>query len=236
MRHFFLLIKTSLSKKLPGYSLVELAIALVVIGLILGGILKGQELIENARLKAVLSQVNEIQLAYTSFRDKFDALPGDFKDASLRIDPSLLNGDGNGSIEGAGLSKGSEALSFWAHLSAAHLYPDPGIPPTSGTAQFGQGAPSSKIGGGFTVETDPAGTDLKGLWLALGAAQGVHGNGALLTPEQAYTLDKKGDDGNPLHGRIQAREGAGIPKGKCIKNGTYNTDTKEPACVLYFQL
>ena len=230
MKHFFLL------KKLPGYSLVELAIALVVIGLILGGILKGQELIENARLKAVLSQINEIQLAYTTFRDKFDALPGDFEEASLRIDPSLLNGNGNNSIEGAGLSKDSEALAFWSHLSAAHLYPDPGIPSASGAAQFGQGAPASKIGGGFTVETDPNGTDLKGLWLILGNAQGTHGNGALLTPEQAYILDKKGDDGNPLHGRIQAREGVGTPKGKCIKNGTYNTDTKEPACVLYFQL
>lgn len=232
----YLFFKKFLTKKLSGYSLVELAIALVVIGLILGGILKGQELIENARLKTVLSQVNEIQLAYTTFRDKFDALPGDFREASLRLHSSLSDGNGDGNIDGPGLGKGSEAVSFWAHLSAAYLYPDVGISEISGIVQFGQGAPSSKIGGGFTVETDPVGTDLKGLWLILGNAQGVHGNGPLLTPEQAFILDKKGDNGNPLRGRIQAREGAGIPKGFCIRNGSYNVDIKEAVCVLYFQL
>ena len=219
-----------------GFSLVELSIALVVIGLIIGGVLKGRDLIDNARLKASMSQVAEIKLALASFTDRFEALPGDFKDAQQALGNTLLNGNGNHIIEGAGLDANSEARQFWAHLAEAGFLPDPGKAPATGSVTFGKGAPSAKIGGGFTVEHNPQGTDLKGHWLLLGGENGSHGNGPLLTPLQAMAIDKKMDDGQPISGRIQAREGAGIPSGRCVSNGVYNASVKEPVCVVYFEL
>lgn len=222
-----------------GFSLVELAIVLIVIGLIIGGILKGQDLIESARLKSALSQVNEFRLATATFMDKYDAMPGDFDKASSQIEAGLQNGQNNGVVDGPGLSAGAgnqhEALSFWTHLSAARLLPSPGQV-VDGTARFGAGAPAAKIGGGFTIRHDPF-PDMPGHWFVLGKENGAEGNGPLLTPLQALGLDKKGDDGDPKRGRIQARDGAGVAAGDCVRSdGTYNTTNTRAACVLYFQL
>lgn len=68
-----------------GFTLVELAIVMTIIGLLIGGILKGQELMENARLTATISQVKAIEAAVTTFRDSYNAIPGDMSNASDRI-------------------------------------------------------------------------------------------------------------------------------------------------------
>lgn len=70
-----------------GFSLIELAIALIIMGFLIGGVLKGRELIESARLKRIVSQLTEYQLATRTFIDRYDALPGDFEKASTLLDP-----------------------------------------------------------------------------------------------------------------------------------------------------
>src|SRR5436190_6660545 len=105
------------NKKQAGFSLIESAIVLVIMGFLIGGILKGKELIESARLKRVISQLNEYRLATSAFIDKYDALPGDFNKASTLIKQGLQDGNGNGIVEGEGLAAGSEALHFWSHLA-----------------------------------------------------------------------------------------------------------------------
>ena len=184
-----------------GFSLIELAIALVIIGLVIGGVLfKGGDLIESARLKNLLSQVNEIRLAVATFQDRYQSLPGDYDEASLQIKDGLTNGKNNGVIDGKGLAPDSEAFHFWSHLAAAHLISDPGQAAEQGVPGFGHGAPASKIGGGFTIQYEPE--SMPGHWIILGATNGQSSDGALLTPLQAMHLDQKADDGNPKTGRF----------------------------------
>lgn len=221
-------------KTQAGFSLIELAVVLIIMGLLIGGILKGRELIESARLKRAVSQLNEYRLAATTFIDKYDALPGDFNKASTLIHPSLRNGNGNAIVDGAGLASGSEALAFWSHLAGAGLIGSPGPLTAQHQGDFGAGAPESSLGGGFTVETNPHG--LSGLWFIMGKKNGDHGDGALLTPAQAMSLDKKMDNGYPTSGKVRAFDGSDASPHACVtERGTYNVENQEAACALFFQ-
>ena len=223
------------NKKQEGFSLIESAIVLVIMGFLIGGILKGRDLIESARLKRVISQLNEYRLATSSFIDKYDALPGDFYKASTLIKQGLQDGNGNGMIEGAGLAVGSEALNFWSHLAAAGLIGNPGLEVEQNVGEFGKGAPESSIGGGFTVENNPRG--LHGIWFILGKKVGNHGDGGLLTPIQAQSIDKKLDNGHPTSGKVRGMDGSDVSAHACVlENGHYNIENHEPTCVLFFQL
>jgi prepilin-type N-terminal cleavage/methylation domain-containing protein len=90
-----------------GFTLVELSIVLVIIGLLIGGVLKGQSMIENAKVKRVMSDVDSLVSATYSYQDKFNALPGD--DASTVAANGVANGaaacavvgNGNGLIDTA---------------------------------------------------------------------------------------------------------------------------------------
>lgn len=117
-------------KKQSGFTLVEIAIVLVVIGLLLGGILKGQQLINSARVRNMADQNSAIQSSYYGFIDRFRNLPGDMRpvDACNSIGGDVdedvgaggdcstadLGGNGNGRIDTI-----PEAGAVWAHLSVA---------------------------------------------------------------------------------------------------------------------
>ncbi len=223
------------NKAQAGFSLMELAIVLIVIGLLIGGILKGRELIESARLKSIISDLQTYQMATTAFLDKFDALPGDFHLASQQIRTDLRSGNGNGTIEGAGLAPNTEALAFWSHLAAVGLIKSPGAEEDSNVGEFGKGAPSTTLGGGYTIENNPRG--LKGHWFILGKKNGSHGDGGLLTPQQAMSIDKKLDSGYPKSGKVRGFDGTDQSPHSCVKsNGTYNVENHDACCTLYFQL
>ena len=227
--------KSIIKRRQAGFSLIELAVVLIIMGLLIGGILKGRDLIESARLKRVVSQLNELRMATSTFLDKYEALPGDFNKASTQINSTLPNGNGNGRIEGAGLAPGSEALTFWSHLVWAGLLGSPGLESDLNKGEFGKGAPESALGGGFTVEENPLG--LKGLWLILGRKHGDHGTGGLLTPSQALSLDKKMDNGHPTSGKVGAVDGTDKAQHSCVTSKeTYNLENDEAACILLFQL
>ena len=85
--------------KQAGFTLVEIAIVLVIIGLLLGGILKGQEMITQAKIKNVINDFNGITAAVSSYQDRYRALPGDDLNAggaAGRWGAGVTNGDGNG--------------------------------------------------------------------------------------------------------------------------------------------
>lgn len=218
-----------------GFNLIEIAIGLFIIGILLGGILKGQELLENARLKSIITQSNQYRLAITTFMDRYEALPGDFSHATDLLGAGVTDGNGNSLIDGDGLAPQGEAVAFWAHLAAAQLIPSPGRTDGAG-ASFGAGAPACKFGGGFTVCSNPH-QDMQGHWLVVGKQRAQRGDGALLTPAQAHHLVTKTDGhGLATTGAIQARDGGDVPPGSCVKaDGSFNLSNKSPACVLYIQ-
>src|SRR5262247_3211421 len=102
-----------------GFTLIEIAIVLVIIGLLLGGVLKGQELITGARVRNLISQQDGIKAAFFGFQDRYRALPGDYAAASTNIAGVNITGDGNGRIEAPNAAGTHEEILVWNHLTAA---------------------------------------------------------------------------------------------------------------------
>ncbi len=105
-----------------GFTLIEIAIVLVIIGLLLGGVLKGQELITSARVRNIISQQDGIKAAFFGFLDRYRAYPGDYSQAVQNI-PSCAacqNGNNNGQIRSiAGGDTVDEQIAVWEHLTRA---------------------------------------------------------------------------------------------------------------------
>ena len=101
-------------KKQHGVTLVEIAIVLVVIGLLLGGILKGQELINSAKVRAMAERQTSLKTAWFAFLDRYQAMPGDYADAPKYI-PGAAASDGDGIIIA------DESPIVFQHLTGAGL-------------------------------------------------------------------------------------------------------------------
>lgn len=153
---------------------------MVIIGLLVGGILKGLELVENARVHATIAEVKKIDAAINTFYDKYDAWPGDIPNATTRIpgcDGTTFcqNGDGNTVVAGVIGSEVNywntrfnaaacnpnpnrpctrEVFQLWKHLALANLIA--GIDPTAApaTQEWGFSHPAAPIGGGFEFYYD----------------------------------------------------------------------------------
>lgn len=213
------IIAASKPRREAGFSLVELSIVLIIIGLIVGGIMKGQDLIDSARLKSVVSQINNYQMAVRAYDDRFDRLPGDDDGASVHLKSDLKNGNGDGIVDG------DESVLFWDHLAAAGLIALPGQ---------GDKLPTTKLGGVIMVQHDPHKT-MTGHWFVLGRKSG-DGLIGLLTPAQAHAIDQKNDTGRPDQGFIRALSARESTDPCVTADGThYQLDTTKPACILYFQ-
>lgn len=121
-----------------GFSLVELSIVLVILGLLVGGVLSGQSLIRAAEIRAVTTEYQRYNAAVQSFRDKYFSIPGDMNnatafwgkddtncasDAGTAAATGTCNGNGNGLVDitSTGASSRSEAFAFWKHLALGGL-------------------------------------------------------------------------------------------------------------------
>lgn len=116
-------------KKQGGFTLVEIAIVLVIVGLLLAGVLKGQEMIENGRVKSAANDLNGVAAAYSSYLDRYKALPGDDGPVANLVArgavwAAMPAGGANGNIVAAAANTfapvlASESELFFRHLRAA---------------------------------------------------------------------------------------------------------------------
>ncbi len=138
--------------KQQGFTLVEIAIVLVIIGLLLGGILKGQELITAARVRNLADQTAGIQAAYYGFLDRYRAVPGDMLPAQAcgaignevpTCPGTGVGGNGNGTIDPVldGPGVWAEAAAAWAHMAAAGFLQGR-YPGTASAATYATAAPT----------------------------------------------------------------------------------------------
>lgn len=159
---------------MQGFTLLELSIVLVIIGLIVGGVTVGAELIRQAELKSVTTDFNKFQTAVNTFNLKYNALPGDMKNATdywgtaaacpgTSTTPSTsaatCNGNGDGALDPA-VATGNEMFRFWHHLANAGLVEGTFTGVANNTtaseddAMIGSNVPASKVGNsGWTPQT-----------------------------------------------------------------------------------
>jgi len=144
-----------------GFTLVELAIVMIIIGLLIAGVLKGQELIGNARVTATVAQLKGIDAGVSTFKDTYAALPGDITAPATRLpnctaamNCSTAAGNGDGVLGttaapiafNAAPAAGNEQGEFFPQMNAANLLT--GIQPDSATPlSFGGIFPQAKIDG-----------------------------------------------------------------------------------------
>ncbi len=168
--------------KQRGFTLVEIAIVLVIIGLLLGGVLKGQEMVTNAKIRRIADDWNNVSAAVLSYQDRYQQLPGDDSQADQHVG-ATNNGGGNGYINGywASSTATDESRLIWDHLRRASLITG------SGDIQ-----PRHAFGGILGVQS---GT-IFGLRGHLSCIQNMAGDFALL-------VDNKIDDGVPNAGTVR---------------------------------
>ncbi len=175
-----------MNKRQSGFTLVEIAIVLVIIGLLLGGVLKGQEMIANARFKNMQSDIEAYKAAFYAFQDRFGALPGDFSTASTRLNAAATNGNGGGTITAGTCNAAEESCAVWQHLRYANLIA--GDPTLTGAAAN----PTHAYGG-----------PMFGMWTAtIGGRAGVWLSVEDVPADAAARYDREMDDGIATSGTV----------------------------------
>jgi len=199
-----------MKKQQSGFTLVEIAIVLVIIGLLLGGVLKGQELINSAKVKNFANDFRNIPLFIYGYQDRFKAIPGDDiavvnhlgAAATLATTPAAAT-VGNGTINGTwdSITLTDESVLFWQHVRLANLATgsttaaanNTFLPTNADSGRIGIEAGSASLIQNTTAGV-ANGTFLQGAFVI--CSTGIPGRFAL-------QLDTTLDDGNPQTGSVR---------------------------------
>jgi len=187
-----------MNNKQAGFTLIEISIVLVVIGLLLGGVLKGQEMIENAKISNLRNDFEGVSAAIYAYQDRYRALPGDDVKANNagRGWTDAVAGTGNGvlNFNNAFSAGGNESQYIWQHLRYAGLIT--GAPAGTTNNAGGRANPPNAFGGrlGFTNTTSAWGLGLSGNVLCASNVPGKAG----------AAIDASLDDGDADTGQLRA--------------------------------
>ncbi|MDD2701988.1 MAG: type II secretion system protein [Sideroxydans sp.] len=154
--------------KQSGFTLIEISIAMAVIGLLITLTIKGREMVENSRAKSLANDFRDIQVALFGYQDRFHALPGDDPAASANLSTGstpIHNGNGNLRIEGNLNPLMSESFFLWQHVRLAGFLSgtiDPGannyVPLNSSGGKLGvsdiSASPIKGMSGGYIICSD----------------------------------------------------------------------------------
>ncbi len=252
-------IQSKARKSEKGFTLVELAIVMIIIGLLIGGVLKGQELINNAQIAAVVTEVKGFDTAINTFRDSFAGYPGDLRTPDTRIQGCGAIGigcDGTGNGDGrigpdavlgvtavsAAANNGGagENKAAWSQMEAAAVIS--AVDSADNTLTYGTGLPQSAFGnGGYRISYHGGGAinagavGAAGHYLQLGLSPTLAINAAnseFMTASQAARIDRKMDNGVPGTGSIREVGAAGT----CQAGGVYDEATNLATCALVIGL
>jgi prepilin-type N-terminal cleavage/methylation domain-containing protein len=197
--------------KNKGFTLIELSIVIVIIGLIVAGVVGGQALVKQANLRSVISDMNKFQVAVNTFKLEYNAIPGDFSRATNYWGGVTVDGNGDKRVLWQGGNR-DEAFKFWQHLSLSEILPEE----YSGTQEYNPGrtfpnGPLKNSGYYFHVSF---GTVSEGLFNANehvlffgGHTSAVFGASfnPIITSKDAISINTKIDDGKPYSGKMRVR-------------------------------
>ena len=187
-----------------GFTLIEIAIVLVIIGLLLGGVLKGQELINSAKVKNLASDFKNIPVYIYGYQDKFKALPGDDDGVVAHVAGDLATTGGtagNGIIDGTWDSSTitDESYLFWQHIRLA------GFGPGATTAGAADYISKNAVGGDIGI-TNSLGdipiTGIKGTYIVCSDS---------ISGKFAQQLDTTLDNGQTDSGSVMVSGGTTTP-------------------------
>jgi prepilin-type N-terminal cleavage/methylation domain-containing protein len=208
-----------------GFTLVEIAIVLVIIGLLLGGILKGQELINSAKAKSLANDFRAIPVYIYGYQDKFRALPGDDAQAVAHIAGTVATTPagsiGNGRIDGLWNSTTvtDESVLFWQHVRLAGF--------ATGDTTAGGSLPTNADGGRLGVSSTKPGTDATFNGTYYLCSTGVRGKFAKM-------IDTQLDDGKTNAGSVRSFPNGGAAAASIDSTavGTFD-DTSYDVCMAF---
>lgn len=220
-----------------GFTIVEIAIVLVITALIISTILAASFITEAAKVHSVIKEHGLFQEAVTAFKEKYGELPGDMGNATTYW-PAAANGDRDQKIIWAdGTAPKKEGPQAWYQLEQAGMLTGGGFSgaSTSDVAVPGTNIPSSAIApesAGWFLDADAAYPIGSALGLGRADATGLN-DSAVLRAETAMKVDRKLDDGKPSAGNVR---GIGA---NCIDTGVYDADganKNNETCTMRFGL
>jgi len=206
-----------------GFTLIELSIVLVIIGLLVGSVLVGRDLIRAAEVRAQVKQIEQIELAVATFKGKYKCIPGDC-DHATDFWSDAVNGDGDRLIVTA-----TENADLWHQLSQAKLVAGSYRSSATSTFTIAVDTPAAALkgsgvllGGGGTASQGGLVIGTSTLATVISSFFGEHANVLVISTAfypgsdysgvysgaDSYALDSKFDDGMPLSGRMKSANGS----------------------------